>query len=72
MRCGKDIIASGRTFDHVTHQILRITSDVEEFKTSTKNKLLESLMGRKSNTMAVFYQLLTQRNIWLNIPCGYC
>ena len=72
MRCQKDVIASGRTFDHVAHQILGITSDIEEFKTGTKNKLLESLMGRKSNTMAVFPQLLTQRNIWLNIPCEYC
>jgi hypothetical protein len=68
MRCRKDIIASGHTFDHVTHQILGITADVKKFETGTKNKILESLMGRKSNTMAIFPQLSTQRNIWLNIP----
>lgn len=69
LRLAVDNCVSGRTFDHVAHQILGVATYVEEFQTSITDKFLECFVCCQSNAVAVFLQFLTKCNVWLNITC---
>lgn len=55
------------TFDHVTHKILWVSTDTEEFQPCVCDKFAESFVCCNSHAMSILEKLLPKRNVWLNV-----
>lgn len=56
------------TLDHVTHKLLRVASDWVELQSMSGNKVMECSVCANAYTVSVSLELLSQRNIRLNVP----
>lgn len=55
------------TFDHVTHKVLRVSTDAKEFQPCVRDKLAEGLVCCNPHAMSILEKLLPKRNVWLDV-----
>jgi len=57
-----------RTPNHITHQLLRVTTDIKEFELCVRNELTKCPMRGNPNSMSMLEELLSQSEVRLDIP----
>ena len=57
-----------RTPNHITHQLLRVTTDIKEFELCIRNELTKCPMRGNPNSMTMLEELLPQGEVRLDVP----
>ena len=57
-----------RTPNHITHQLLRVATDIKEFELRIRNELTKCPMRGNPDPMSMLEELLSQSKVWLDVP----
>jgi hypothetical protein len=61
-------VRNERTPNHITHQLLRVTTDIKEFELCVHNELTKRPMGGNPNSMSMLEELLSESEVRLDVP----